>query len=109
MDKPKSVGFALLELNKFYMYETYYDNLQPCFGQENFQSHYVDTDGNVISTNTEDIIKDLKYLEVLFEFSSLNKKNELFSFQKEKVIGKFILETPKNNWIDKFICLRSKA
>ena len=53
MDKPKSVGFALLELNKFYMYETYYDNLQPCFGQENFQLHYVDTDSNVISTNTK--------------------------------------------------------
>ena len=27
----------------------------------------------------------------------------------KKVIGKFKTETPKNIWIDKFVCLRSKA
>ena len=32
MDKPIYLGFALLELSKLHMYETYYDNLQPYFG-----------------------------------------------------------------------------
>ena len=27
----------------------------------------------------------------------------------KKVCGKFKIETPKNNWIDEFVCLRSKA
>ena len=27
----------------------------------------------------------------------------------KKVIGKFKIETPKNIWIDEFVCLRSKA
>ena len=42
------------------MYETYYDKLQPYFGQENFQLHYIDIDATVFSVNTEDIIKDFK-------------------------------------------------
>ena len=34
MDKPVYSGFAFLELSKLHMYETYYDNLQPYFGQK---------------------------------------------------------------------------
>ena len=34
MDKPIYLGFAVLELSKLHMYETYYDKLQPCFGEE---------------------------------------------------------------------------
>ena len=33
MDKAIYVGFAILELSKLHMYETYYDTLQPYFGQ----------------------------------------------------------------------------
>ena len=33
MDKPIYLGFAILELSKLHMYETYYDTLQPYFGQ----------------------------------------------------------------------------
>ena len=34
MDKAIYVGFAILELSKLHMYETYYDTLQPYFGEE---------------------------------------------------------------------------
>ena len=43
MDKPIYLGFTVLELIKFYMYETYYDKLQPYFGQESIQCHYMDS------------------------------------------------------------------
>ena len=39
MDKAIYVGFAILELSKVHMYETYYDTLQPYFGQENLKLH----------------------------------------------------------------------
>ena len=52
MDKPICLGFAVLELSKLHMYETYYDILQPYFGQEKVQSHYIDTDVFVLSMNT---------------------------------------------------------
>ena len=58
---------------------------------------------------TKDIIKDLKNLENIFDFSNLDENHELFKNKNKKVIGKFKIETPKNIWIDKFVCLRSKA
>ena len=109
MDKAIYVGFAILELSKLHMYETYYDTLQPYFGQENLQLHYIDTDGMFLSMKTKDIIKDLKNLEDIFDFSNLDENHELFSNKNKKVIGKFKIETPKNIWIDEFVCLRSKA
>ena len=108
MDKPIYLGFTVLELSKLHMYETFYDILQPYFGQENIQLHYIDTDAFVLSLKTKDIIKDLKNLEDIFDFSNLDKNYELFSKKNKKVIGKFKIETPKNIWIDEFVCLRSK-
>ena len=109
MDKAIYVGFAILELSKLHMYETYYDTLQPYFGQDNIQLHYIDTDGMILSMKTEDIVKDLKILENIFDFSNLNENHELLSNKNKKVIGKFKIETPKNFIIDEFVCLRSKA
>ena len=90
------------------MYETYYDKLQTFLNQENIQLSYMDTDSFVLSVNTKDITKDLKNLEDIFDFSNLDKNHELFSNKNKKVIGKFKMETPKNIWINEFVCLRSK-
>ena len=57
MDKTFYLGFAILESTKLHTYETYYDKLQPYFGQEFLQLHYIDTDGKILSMNTKDIIK----------------------------------------------------
>ena len=65
MDKPIYLGFTVLELSKLLMYETYYDILQPYFGQKNIQLQYMDTDSFVLSVNTKDIIKELKNLGLI--------------------------------------------
>ena len=109
MDKAIYVGFAILELSKLHMYETYYDTLQPYFGQEILQLHYIDTDGLILSMGTENIIKELKNLEDIFDFSNLDENHELCSNKHKKVIGKFKIETPKNVFIEEFVRLRSKA
>ena len=108
MDKPIYLGFSVLELSKLLMYETYYDILQPYFGQENIQLQYIDMDAFVLGLKTQDIIKDLKTLENIFDSSNLDKNHELFSNKNENVIGKFKIETPKHIWIDESVCLRSK-
>ena len=79
MDKAIYVGFSILELSKLHMYETYYDRLQPYFGQENLQLSYIDTDGMILSIKTKHIIKDLKNLEDIFDFSNLDENHELLS------------------------------
>ena len=58
--------------------------------------------------NTEDIIKDLRNLGNIFNFSNLDENHEIFNNKKKKVIGKFKSETPKNIWIDEFVCLRGE-
>ena len=106
-DKPIYLGFTVLELSKLHMYETYYDILQPYYGQENIQLHYFDTDAFVLSLKTR-YYQRFKNLENIFDFSNLDKNHELFSNKNKKGIGKFKIETPKNIWINEFICLRSK-
>ena len=108
MHKATYVGFTNLELSKLQKYETYYDILQPYFGEKNYID-YIDTDGMILSMKTENIIEDLKNLEDVFDFSNLDENHEVFSEKNKKVIGKFKVETPKNIWIDEFVCLRSKA
>ena len=63
----------------------------------------------ILSMKTKDIIKDLKNLEEIFDFSNLDENHELYSEKNKKIIGKFKNECPKNIWIDEFVCLRSKA
>ena len=56
----------------------------------------MDTDSFVSKVITKDIIKDLKNLEVIFDFSNLDENHELSSNQNEKVIGKFKIESHAN-------------
>ena len=58
MDEAIYVGFAFSELSKLHIYETYYDTLQPYFGQESLHLHYIDTDGMILSMQTQNIIND---------------------------------------------------
>ena len=63
----------------------------------------------IFSMRTENIIKDLKNLEDIFDFSYLDQNHELFSNKNKKTVCKFKIETPKNVVIAEFVCLRSKA
>ena len=54
MDKPIYLGFAVLELSKLHLYSTYYDILQPYFGEKNIQCHYMDS-------VTKDTLFDTQY------------------------------------------------
>ena len=56
MDKPIHLGFAVLEISKLHMYETWYDKLHSYFGEKNLHLHYMDTESFILSVNTEDII-----------------------------------------------------
>ena len=68
----------------------------------------MDTDSFILSVNTNDIIEDLKKLEVIFDFSNLDENHVLFSNKNKKSMGFFKIETPKNIWIDELIALRSE-
>ena len=68
----------------------------------------MDADSFILSVKTKDIIKDLKKWEDIFDFSNLDENHELLITKNQKVISKYKVGTPKNIWIDDFVCLRSK-
>ena len=109
MDKPIYLGFAVLELSKLHMYETYYDLLDPCFKERKRHLQYMVTDSFILTVNTEKIIKDIKNLEDIFDCSNLDKNHEIISNKNEKLLKEFKIETPKIIWIDEFIAWRSKV
>ena len=51
----------------------------------------------------------MKNLEDIFDFSNLDENHDRYGNKNKKIFGKFKIETPKNIWIDEFVCLRSKA
>ena len=66
------------------------------------------TDSFVLSANTKDVIKKLKNLEDMFDFSNLDEKRELIGDKNKNITGFFKIETPKINWIYELFCLGSK-
>ena len=70
MDKPIYLGLSVFEFSKLLMYETYYDKLQPHFGQTNSHLHYMDTDGFILSVETKRYYQRFKKLEDMFDFSN---------------------------------------
>ena len=49
--KPIYVGFSVLDLSKLLMYQWYYDKMEPYFGEDNLELHYVDTDHSIFHSN----------------------------------------------------------
>ena len=45
-------------MSKLHMYETFNDTLQPYFGQEKIQIHYMDCDSFILSIKSENINSD---------------------------------------------------
>ena len=62
--KPIYVGFSVLKLSKLLMYEWYYDKMQPYFGKNNLELHYLDTDSFIFSFKPiKSLFEDLKFLK----------------------------------------------
>ena len=92
------------------MYEWYYDKMQPYFGEDNLELHYLDTDSFIFSFKPiKSLIEDLKYFKEDFDFSDLDPSHELYSEANKKVIGKMKLETAPELDLDEAVFLRSKS
>ena len=108
--KPIYIGFCVLELSKLLMYEWYYDKMQPFFGEDNLELHYLDTDSFIFSFKPiKSLIEGLKHFKEDFDFSDLDPSHELYSKDNKKVIGKMKLETSPELDLDEAVFLRSKS
>ena len=83
-DKPYYIGFAILDISKYIMYQYYYNVLRKYFEDyNNLQVLYSDTDSLILKIKTENLTEDLRNLKQTFDFSNLDINHPLFDISKK--------------------------
>lgn len=106
--RPYYMGFSILEISKFIMYNFFYDILQPYFGVDGCRVLYQDTDSFVLSLKTTNIFTDLKNLENNMDFSNVHQSHPLFSEKNKTQLFKFKEEFGLRP-ISRFCALKAKC
>ena len=84
--------------------------MQPYFGEDTLELHYLDTDSFIFSFKPiKSLIEDLKLFKDDLDFSDLDPSHELYSNENKKVIGKMKLETLPELDLDEAVFLGSKS
>ena len=110
MNKPITVGQAILDISKTLMYEFWYDYLKPKY-QNNIKLCYMDTDSFIFEIQTDDFFEDINNdIENWFDTSNYDKNDNrpLKIGINKKVIGKFKDELG-GKILTEFVALRAKT
>ena len=105
MDKPIYIGFVILELSKWKMYDTFYNGIKKKWPSSTLS--YMDTDSFVLNIPHSRSDIDFKGVESYFDLSVYPKDSPWYNGDNKGVLGKMKDEFP-SNYIKEFICLRSK-
>lgn len=108
-DKPIYIGFSVLEISKFKMYDFHYRIMKPRYGP-NIDVLYMDTDAFFYKIRTGDFYNDLAHdseFNKHFDLSDYPVNHECYSSKNKKVLGKFKDECNSTIMLE-FIGLRPK-
>lgn len=101
-DKPVYVGFTILEISKYHMYDLLYNKIKPKWPSTKLM--YMDTDSLIVQINEEKINYD--NVEKYFDLSVYGDSRHIAT--NKGVLGTLKDEYP-NDPIEKFVCLKSKC
>ena len=104
LNKPIYVGFTVLELSKWLMYDFHYK-----FNKKHFDAQllFTDTDSLAYQIKSKDVYEEFFKHKHLFDFSNYPKDSKFFDETNKKVIGKMKDES-EGKIIDEFVGLKSK-
>ena len=85
LNKPIYVGFTVLELSKWLMYDFHYNFIKKHFDAELL---FTDTDSLTYEIKSENVYEEFFKWKGLFDFSNYSKDSKFFDETKKKVIGK---------------------
>ena len=108
MIKPLAVGFAILELSKLFMYQSY-DKFKEHFGRENLKLCFSDTDSFLFSVKCDNLVEQLKSIEHIFDFSKYENDHELYDNSRANHLFYFKDEMKGKAAITEFIALSPKC
>ena len=89
LNKPIYVGFTVLELSKWLMYDFHYNFIKKNFSAELL---FTDTDSLTYEIKSENIYEDFYKQKNLFDYSNYSKDSKFFDESNKKVIGKMKAE-----------------
>ena len=89
LNKPIYVGFSVLELNKWSMYDFHCNFIKKHFDDELL---FTDTDSLTYEIKSEDIYEEFVKHKHLFDFSDFSKDSKFYDSQYKMVIGKIKVE-----------------
>lgn len=109
MNQSWAVGFSILELSKYWMQKSFYEDIQPTFrGVGGCSVLMSDTDSFLLETrlaSSDDVVERLK---TVMDTSNYPPDHPLYCKDKAKVPGYFKNEIPHSE-IDLFVGLKSKT
>ena len=89
LNRPIYLGFACLEISKYWMYKSYYKYFKHHYGND-ISLLYGDTDSLLFEVKTEDLYMDYKTkFPDIMDLSNFPKDHFIYDRTNEKVIGKF--------------------
>ena len=103
-NKPFYVGFTVLELSKWLMYDFHCSFMKKHFDAELL---FTDTDNLTYEIKSKDIYEEFLKHKHLFDFSNYPEDSKFFDQANKKVTGKMKDES-KGKIIDEFVGLKSK-
>ena len=104
LSKPIYVGFTVLDLSKWKMYDFHYNFIKKNFNAELL---FTDTDSLTYEIKSENVYEEFFKWKDLFDFSNYSKDSKFFDETNKKVIGKMKDES-EGKIIDEFVGLKSK-
>ena len=108
LNKPTPTGFAILELSKLFMFQSY-EKFRQQFGAENLKLCFSDTDSFLFQVKCDNLIDKLKEMEHMFDFSKYDKNPELYNNTRANHLFYFKDELKGQSAITDFIGLRPKC
>ena len=104
LNKPIYVGFTVLDLSKWLIYDFNYNFIKKNFSAELL---FTDTDSLTFKIKSENVYKECYKWKDLFDFSYYSKDSTFYDDTNKKVIGK-MKDEYGGAIIDQFIGLKSK-
>ena len=104
LNKPIYVGFTVLDLSKWKMYDFHYNFIKKNFDAELL---FTDTDSLTYEIKSENVYEEFFKCKHLFDFSNYSKDSQFFDQTNKKVIGKIKDEFGRVIVIE-FVGLKSK-
>lgn len=107
-NRPTIVGYSILELSKFRMYQFYYGLLQAKLGPENIKICYIDTDSYLLSCK-KDIFEFIRNNHDHFDTADYGKDNRFNITPRNNKIPGLFHDEGKGVLLIQFYALRAKA